>query len=196
MSKAPVQARRPHPPRPCRPRSLASSTASSTRRSIAARRYFFPRPTTCCTGRAAITYGTKGTPTTEALEKAWTEVAGAAGTVLAPSGPRRRHGRAPVLPQGRRPPAHDGFGLPADAGVLRRLPRKFRCGDYLLRPADRRRHRRAAAARTRRLSLRRRRVRNPSRCRTSRRSPRSPHRHGAVVAHGQYLGDAAVLPAA
>ena len=31
-------------------------------------------------------YGTKGTPTTEALENAWTEVAGAAGTVLAPSG--------------------------------------------------------------------------------------------------------------
>ncbi len=33
-----------------------------------------------------FTYGTKGTPTTEALETAWTELAGAAGTVLAPSG--------------------------------------------------------------------------------------------------------------
>jgi cystathionine beta-lyase len=32
------------------------------------------------------TYGTKGTPTSEALENAWTEIAGAAGTVLAPSG--------------------------------------------------------------------------------------------------------------
>jgi cysteine-S-conjugate beta-lyase len=31
-------------------------------------------------------YGTKGTPTTEALEKAWTELSGAAGTVLLPSG--------------------------------------------------------------------------------------------------------------
>ncbi|HVB88737.1 MAG TPA: cystathionine beta-lyase [Beijerinckiaceae bacterium] len=31
-------------------------------------------------------YGTKGTPTTEALERAWCEIAGAAGTVLAPSG--------------------------------------------------------------------------------------------------------------
>jgi cystathionine beta-lyase len=31
-------------------------------------------------------YGTKGTPTTEALETAWTELAGAAGTVLVPSG--------------------------------------------------------------------------------------------------------------
>ena len=31
-------------------------------------------------------YGTKGTPTTDALEIAWTEISGAAGTVLAPSG--------------------------------------------------------------------------------------------------------------
>jgi len=31
-------------------------------------------------------YGTYGTPTTEALEKAWSEIAGAADTVLAPSG--------------------------------------------------------------------------------------------------------------
>lgn len=32
------------------------------------------------------TYATKGTPTTVALESAWSEIAGAAGTVLAPSG--------------------------------------------------------------------------------------------------------------
>ena len=31
-------------------------------------------------------YGTRGTPTTEALELAWNEIAGAAGTVLTPSG--------------------------------------------------------------------------------------------------------------
>src|SRR6516165_2646012 len=31
-------------------------------------------------------YGTQGTPTTESLETAWTEISGAAGTVLAPSG--------------------------------------------------------------------------------------------------------------
>ncbi|KLK93574.1 cystathionine beta-lyase [Microvirga vignae] len=36
--------------------------------------------------RGRYSYGTKGTPTTEALEKAWTEITGAAGTVLAPSG--------------------------------------------------------------------------------------------------------------
>src|SRR3954466_15643249 len=36
--------------------------------------------------RGRYTYGTKGTPTTEALETAWTSLSGAAGTVLAPSG--------------------------------------------------------------------------------------------------------------
>jgi cystathionine beta-lyase len=36
--------------------------------------------------RARYTYGTRGTPTTEALETAWTELSGAAGTVLVPSG--------------------------------------------------------------------------------------------------------------
>jgi cystathionine beta-lyase len=36
--------------------------------------------------RPRFSYGTKGTPTTEALEGAWSEIAGAAGTVLAPSG--------------------------------------------------------------------------------------------------------------
>lgn len=35
---------------------------------------------------ARFPYGTKGTPTTEALEAAWTEICGAAGTVLAPTG--------------------------------------------------------------------------------------------------------------
>lgn len=36
--------------------------------------------------RGRYSYGTKGTPTTEALERAWTDLAGAAGTVLTPSG--------------------------------------------------------------------------------------------------------------
>ena len=35
---------------------------------------------------ARFVYGTMGTPTTEALERAWTEISGAAGTVLTPSG--------------------------------------------------------------------------------------------------------------
>jgi cystathionine beta-lyase len=36
--------------------------------------------------KAHFTYGTKGTPTTESLEIAWSELCGAAGTVLVPSG--------------------------------------------------------------------------------------------------------------
>jgi cystathionine beta-lyase len=36
--------------------------------------------------RQKYVYGTRGTPTTDALETAWTELSGAAGTVLAPSG--------------------------------------------------------------------------------------------------------------
>ncbi len=36
--------------------------------------------------RGRYSYGTKGTPTTNSLETAWTELTGAAGTVLAPSG--------------------------------------------------------------------------------------------------------------
>ena len=37
-------------------------------------------------GRNRYTYGTQGTPTTDALATAWTELAGASGTVLTPSG--------------------------------------------------------------------------------------------------------------
>jgi cystathionine beta-lyase len=36
--------------------------------------------------RGRYSYGTKGTPTTDSLERAWSSVAGAAGTVLTPSG--------------------------------------------------------------------------------------------------------------
>lgn len=36
--------------------------------------------------RGRYSYGTKGTPTTDALEEAWSAISGAAGTVLAPSG--------------------------------------------------------------------------------------------------------------
>jgi cystathionine beta-lyase len=36
--------------------------------------------------RQRYTYGTHGTPTTDALAEAWTELAGAAGTILVPSG--------------------------------------------------------------------------------------------------------------
>ena len=46
----------------------------------------YPDAETFLKRAARYTYGTKGTPTTEALETAWTELTGAAGTVLLGSG--------------------------------------------------------------------------------------------------------------
>jgi cysteine-S-conjugate beta-lyase len=46
----------------------------------------FPTVEALSARTARFSYGTKGTPTTEALETAWTDLSGAAGTVLAPSG--------------------------------------------------------------------------------------------------------------
>jgi cysteine-S-conjugate beta-lyase len=46
----------------------------------------FPTFDDFSTRNAPFSYGTKGTPTIEALESAWTELTGAAGTVLAPTG--------------------------------------------------------------------------------------------------------------
>ena len=46
----------------------------------------FPTVASLKDSDAPFTYGTKGTPTTKALEGAWTELSNAAGTVLAPTG--------------------------------------------------------------------------------------------------------------
>jgi cystathionine beta-lyase len=46
----------------------------------------YPDAATLRHGEPRFTYGTAGTPTTEALENAWSEIAGAAGTVLVPTG--------------------------------------------------------------------------------------------------------------
>ena len=46
----------------------------------------FPTVEALRSRKARYTYGTKGTPTSEALENAWSEIAGAATTVLAPTG--------------------------------------------------------------------------------------------------------------
>ncbi|MGJ3264051.1 MAG: cystathionine beta-lyase [Salinarimonas sp.] len=46
----------------------------------------FPTMDDLLNRRGRYVYGTRGTPTTEALETAWSELSGAAGTVLAPSG--------------------------------------------------------------------------------------------------------------
>ena len=46
----------------------------------------FPTYQDLITRNAHFSYGTQGSPTTEALTEAWTEFSGAAGTVLAPTG--------------------------------------------------------------------------------------------------------------
>lgn len=46
----------------------------------------FPTVADLAARNARFTYGTQGNPTTQSLETAWTEISGAAGTVLAPSG--------------------------------------------------------------------------------------------------------------
>ena len=68
--------------------------------------------------KARFIYGTKGTPTTEALENAWSEIAGAAGTVLTPSGLVGNYCRDPQRRKSRRPHSGNGFRLPADPQFL------------------------------------------------------------------------------
>jgi cystathionine beta-lyase len=46
----------------------------------------YPDVETLLSRKQRYTYGTHGTPTTDALKEAWTEISGAAGTVLVPSG--------------------------------------------------------------------------------------------------------------
>ena len=58
-----------------------------------------------------FTYGTRGTPTTEALSSAWSDLAGAAGTVLAALRAGGDRGCADDALKRRRSPADDRFGL-------------------------------------------------------------------------------------
>src|SRR5271155_1146804 len=46
----------------------------------------YPDVATLKSRKQRYTYGTHGTPTTDALSEAWTAISGAAGTVLVPSG--------------------------------------------------------------------------------------------------------------
>lgn len=46
----------------------------------------YPDAAACLAGKNRFTYGRRGNPTSEALESLWTELEGAAGTVICPSG--------------------------------------------------------------------------------------------------------------
>ncbi len=72
--------------------SSTSAMISKSRRASSTCRRSAVRPSCSRTSRASTetrqryTYGTHGTPTTEALKEAWNDLSGAAGTVLVPSG--------------------------------------------------------------------------------------------------------------
>ena len=71
----------------------------------------FPDVATLSSGNQRFTYGTHGTPTTEALAEAWTAIAGAAGTVLVPTGMAAIALRAADRARRRRPSADDRLRL-------------------------------------------------------------------------------------
>ena len=104
---------------------------------------------------ARYSYGLTNTPTIEALTKALTALDGAAaGTVLVPSGPRRRDHRASssAARPGKKLLVPDNVYAPTRRFCDETLP-AYGVGDRLLRPADRRRHRRPARRRLRRSFL-------------------------------------------
>ena len=118
-----------------------------------------------------FTYGTRGTPTTEALCSAWTDLSGAAGTVLVPSGLA-----AIVVALMTALSAGDHMLMTdsvyqAGARVRRHDFEANGDRDHLLRSHNRRRRRRADAAQHQSRVHRVRRARRPSRSRTFPRSP-------------------------
>ena len=159
----------------------SASTAWSTRRSTT------PRPS--CSRRVAaleaarphqgVTYGRYGTPTTFALEEAVAQLEGGYRAIAVGSGKTAITSTLLALLRTRRPPAgrrHASTRRPAISAPARspasasRPPSTTRA---------RRRHRRADPARDPDGVHREPRARSPSRCRTSRPSPRPPTRAAA-----------------
>ena len=194
-AQGPVALRRAHPARPCRPRS---GPAARLRQHADLPRLdgaLSEHRRLPCTAAARYTYGTKGTPTTEALESAWTALAGAAGTVLAPSGLAAvTLALMSCLKAGDHLLVTDSVYRPTRQfcdGVLKALRRR----DDLLRPGARRRHRGAAAAEHHGG------VHRGPGFAILRDAGHPGHRRGGAPArrrraHGQHLGDAAAVPAA
>ena len=142
--------------------------------------------------RGRYVYGTAGTPTTEALERAWTELTGAAGTVLTPSGLAAVSlALLSCLKSGDHLLMTDSAYRPTRVFCDTVLT-AVRGGDDLLRPARRGGHRGALAAehggrlhRVAGLAI----LRDAGRAGDRRGGP-CPRRRRP---HGQYLGDALVL---
>ena len=132
----------------------------------------YPDVETMRTRNQRYTYGTHGTPTTDALCEAWSDLAGAAGAVLVPSGlfaiiaaltTALGAGDHLLMTDAAYQPARH-FCDTAAAPDGRR--------DHLLRSGGRRRHRGADPPEHAARSSSRRRARSRSTCRTCRRSRR------------------------
>ena len=149
--------------------SQGATTASSTRRSIAARPCCFPTLASIEANSQEFTYGRLGTPTVKALEEALAELEGGHRTLLTPSGLSAIAATLLAFVVCRRRSARLGQRLSADAALLRSRAEAARRQDHLLRPTDRRRDQGPLNERPRRCSPSRP-ARRPSRCRTFRRS--------------------------
>ena len=106
----------------------------------------FPDAATMAARNQKYTYGTRGTPTTDALASAIDALEGSAGTIVVPSGPGGGDGAAARLPVGRRPCADRRFRLPPDPPFRRHHAEAAGRRGRVLRSACRRRHRRADEA--------------------------------------------------
>ena len=93
----------------------------------------FPDAATMASRSQKYTYGTRGTPTTDALAEAIDELEGSAGTIIVPSGLMAVVGAAARLPVRRRSPADGRFGLLPDPQLRRHDAEAFGRGGRVLR---------------------------------------------------------------
>jgi hypothetical protein len=92
----------------------------------------FPDSATMVSRNQKYTYGTYGTPTTDALTSAIRRTGGLGGNRCAPFGPRSRHPSLHGHAERRRPFAGGRFGLHSDAQLLPWHAGAIRHRDHLL----------------------------------------------------------------
>ena len=151
-AQGPVALRRAHPARPCRPRPARAARLRQHADLSRLDGALSDAPTTSSTGAAATPTAPRARRRRKRSRAPGRDLAGAAGTVLAPSGLAAvTLALMSCLKAGDHLLVTDSVYRPTRQfcdGVLKALRRR----DDLLRPADRRRHRGAAAARTPRRS--------------------------------------------
>jgi len=153
----------------------------------------YPDVATLKSRKQRYTYGTHARRRRTALADAWSDISGAAGTVLVPSGLAAIAVGADDRARRRRSSPDDGRGLFSGAQFRRQRAEADGRRDDLLRSRDRRRRRRSAAPNTKAVFT----EAPGSQSFDMQDIPAiSAAAHGArrLRGHGQHLGDAAVLP--